>query len=382
MGPSLAGNYHGGSMVEQPLRVLQHLLVCPVCKGKLAFSAGLIRCSSCNLRFLQSRDDFLDLLPGHLLDNKGERWRERQQEMEEWYKDLIANPTVAKNCFVRDYAPYASLLATLSGDVLDVGGGGGIVREYLNNVQYTVIDPSLDWLGAEWSSLAKRFPSLETKLRFVRGVGEYLPFPAQVFDAVLAFWTLNHVSYPEEVFSEVHRVLRPGGRFLVVLEDMPPSWGDIASGAFPASRVAPGGGDPNLDNPAHPSGQEWPLQSDHIRIRESDIQTWTSRRFEVVRREWIDQYLTFEFRAIKPLPDGQTGMKNTTKTQQSENHIRALQNQRREFVQQLQALEEQLKYRQDLYNKVVNEIRTRVRVREWKKALQCLLGLLQHYLRR
>ena len=367
-------------MAELSLHVLQHLLVCPVCKGKLHFSPGLIRCGSCGLQFLQSRNDCLDLLPHHLLENKGNQWGERQQEMEQWYEDLIATPAAAKNCFVNDYAPFAPLLVTLSGDVLDVGGGIGVVREYLpHGTRYTVIDPSLDWLDTEWASLAERFPSLKTEPRFVRGVGEYLPFPDQAFDAVLAFWSLNHASDPELVFSEVYRVLRPGGRFLIVLEDMTPSWGDIAEGKFPASMVAPGGGDPSMETPAHPSGQEWPLQDDHIRIRESDIRTWTSQRLEITRREWIGQYLSFEFTKIESLQRVRTGAEDA-EMQQNERRIRILLNERRDFVRQLQALEQQPRLWQDWYGyTLVNETKTHLREREWRRALRSLLALVRYH---
>jgi SAM-dependent methyltransferase len=345
---------------ERPLRTLQHLLVCPACKGGLDFSPGLIRCNSCGLRFPQSRNDCFDLLSHHLLENRENQWGERQQEMEEWYKDLLASPAVANDCFAKDYTPYAPFLATLSGDVLDVGGGVGIVRDYLpRNTQYTVIDPSLEWLGSEWTSLTERFPSLETKPRFVRGIGEYLPFAAQAFDTVLAFWSLNHAHDPGLVFSEVHRVLRSSGRFLVVLEDMAPSWGDIADGTFPVSRVAPGGGDPSMENPAHLiSGHEWPLQSDHIRIRESDIQRWTSQRFEVARREWIYHYLTFEFSKIESLQRTRAGTKDA-EAQQNQYRIHTLQSERRNFVQQLQELESTLVKEQSERRNFVQQLQTR-----------------------
>lgn len=380
MGISSPGGRRGGSMAELPLHVLQHLLVCPVCKGRLDFSTSSIRCGSCGLQFLQSRNDCFDLLPHHLLENKGNQWGERQQEMEGWYEDLIATPAAAKDCFVNDYAPFAPILATLSGDVLDVGGGIGVVREYLpRSTRYTVIDPSLDWLEDGWASLAERFPSLETKPRFVRGVGEHLPFPAQAFDAVLAFWSLNHASDPGLVFSEVHRVLRPGGRFLIVLEDMAPSWGDIAGGTFPASMVAPGGGDPSMENPAHPSGQEWPVQGDHIRIRESDIRTWTSQRFETTRREWIGQYLSFEFTIIESLQRVRTGT-GDAEMQRNERRIQILLNERRDFVQQLQTLEQQPQFWQDWFGYTrVNEVKTHLRRREWRQALQSLLTLLRYH---
>lgn len=366
-------------MVERPLRELRHLLVCPVCKGRLEFSPGLISCASCGLRFPQSVSDHFDLLPHHLLKNEREQWEERQQEMEEWYRGLIADPAVANDSFVADYGPYAPLLVTLSGDILDVGGGIGIVRDYLpRGAEYTVVEPSLDWLGVEWSSLAGRFPSLETKPRFVRGIGEYLPFPARSFDAVLAFWSLNHVDDPETVFGEVHRVLRPGGRFLIVLEDMAPAWGDIANGTFPASEVAPAGGHPGMENPAHPGGLEWPLQSDHIRIRESDIRTWISQRFEVAWRGWINQYLTFEFEKTEPWQRARTGVEDA-EAQHAQERICVLQNERSDFVRQLQALERRLGFWRDRRGReLLDELRAHVRDRKWTQAIRSALMLTRY----
>ena len=77
-------------MGERPTHILQRLLVCPVCKGRLEFSTGLIRCVSCGLQIPQASNEYLDLLPTHQLEDKGKRWEERQQEMREWYKGMIA----------------------------------------------------------------------------------------------------------------------------------------------------------------------------------------------------------------------------------------------------------------------------------------------------
>ena len=90
-------------------------------KVGLRFSPDLFRCDSCGLQFLQSGNNYYDLLPHHLLENKGNQWRERQQEMEERNKDLIASPLPRIIAWIRLH-PLCLLLATLFGDVLDVGG--------------------------------------------------------------------------------------------------------------------------------------------------------------------------------------------------------------------------------------------------------------------
>lgn len=48
----------------------------------------------------------------------------------------------------------------------------------------------------------------------VVGSGEDLPFTRHAFDMVASAWVLEHLDHPGLVFSEVHRVLAPGGTFV------------------------------------------------------------------------------------------------------------------------------------------------------------------------
>jgi len=44
---------------------------------------------------------------------------------------------------------------------------------------------------------------------------QWIPFPAEAFDFVAAFHSLEHVADPERALDEIGRVLRPGGWFYV-----------------------------------------------------------------------------------------------------------------------------------------------------------------------
>ena len=126
--------------------------------------------------------------------------------------------------FSSGLSAFLAVLGAFSGRVLDLGGGTGIVRHYLPPaVDYLVADPSVTWRTFGSSPLEEQFPCLATQPNFVRAVGEYLPFADASFDAVLSFWSLNHVDRPERVLKVVRRVLEPQGRFLIILEDMPPA---------------------------------------------------------------------------------------------------------------------------------------------------------------
>jgi SAM-dependent methyltransferase len=54
----------------------------------------------------------------------------------------------------------------------------------------------------------------------LRAVGEQLPFAGESFDLVVCVWVLEHLREPLKVFSEVRRVLRPGGHFVFLTPNL------------------------------------------------------------------------------------------------------------------------------------------------------------------
>lgn len=48
----------------------------------------------------------------------------------------------------------------------------------------------------------------------VEGLGGVLPFCEQSFDLVTANMVIEHIEQPQKFLADIHRVLRPGGRFL------------------------------------------------------------------------------------------------------------------------------------------------------------------------
>lgn len=103
--------------------------------------------------------------------------------------------------------------------VLDIGcGGGAVLKRILGRCPEGTacgVDPS-----PESVAFARRRNRRELGTRcFVeQGSADRLPCASEMFDAVTAFETVYFWSDLPRAFSEVGRVLRPGGYFLIVCE--------------------------------------------------------------------------------------------------------------------------------------------------------------------
>ena len=96
--------------------------------------------------------------------------------------------------------------------VLDVGTGTGLVaREIVN-----ILGSSDGVVGLDPSWRMMLAGRRRSNIRLVRGVGERLPFPDRHFDFVTMGYALRHVPDLDVTFEEYYRVLKPGGRLLLL----------------------------------------------------------------------------------------------------------------------------------------------------------------------
>ena len=97
------------------------------------------------------------------------------------------------------------------GRVLDVGAGEGqVARELVaGGCEVVGIDP----IQAQVEAAVERAGGP----LYLRSSADGLPFADESFDGVVACLVFEHIDAVDEAFAEVARVLRPGGRFLFLL---------------------------------------------------------------------------------------------------------------------------------------------------------------------
>jgi ubiquinone/menaquinone biosynthesis C-methylase UbiE len=108
----------------------------------------------------------------------------------------------------------AGLLADLTGEVLDVGAGTGANLPYLRSASRVVAaepDPAMR------RRMAAKLADAPLPAEITGDAAEALEQPDASFDAVVFTQVLCTVTDPDRALAEARRVLRPGGR-LIVLE--------------------------------------------------------------------------------------------------------------------------------------------------------------------
>ena len=100
--------------------------------------------------------------------------------------------------------------------VLDIGGGTGVFAlrcaEAHTDAEIWALDLSMDML----TKGSHRLGACVERLRFVRGDSEHLPFDDNTFDVITCANSFHHYPNQETAVREMYRVLRPGGRLMIV----------------------------------------------------------------------------------------------------------------------------------------------------------------------
>jgi ubiquinone/menaquinone biosynthesis C-methylase UbiE len=106
------------------------------------------------------------------------------------------------------------LVGSLEGAVLEVGAGTGLnLPHYERASRVVAVEPDPSMAGR----LRKRAPQASVPVEIVAGTAESMPFEDETFDTAVVTFVLCSVEKPQTALAEVRRVLKPGGR-LVLLE--------------------------------------------------------------------------------------------------------------------------------------------------------------------
>jgi len=133
---------------------------------------------------------------------------------------------VLQHCFFRP--AHELLLQNLTAEdrrILDIGcGTGKFAARALERFPDTQVW-GMDLSGGMLGQCRERCDASGGRLHLVQGDSQRLPFQDNAFDVITCTHSFHHYPQQRQVVQEMHRVLRPGGRLLIIDGDRDGWWG-------------------------------------------------------------------------------------------------------------------------------------------------------------
>lgn len=201
--------------VKQSLLEME-VLVCPDDRGSLARTREVLRCQRCGREF-SATNTVWELLPIESLDEtspEGQRLESyragySQRPDRAWLQ--LGRVLIAELGNAYLYAWASRAIETVAGGrpfrILDAACGDGMFWRHLSTRHHYV---GSDFSGRPLARASRYHPA-----EYFRADLNRLPFASDSFDLVVSLQALQYLEHPERAVDEIHRVLRPGGHFLL-----------------------------------------------------------------------------------------------------------------------------------------------------------------------
>ncbi|HYT94338.1 MAG TPA: methyltransferase domain-containing protein [Gemmataceae bacterium] len=151
---------------------------------------------------------------------------EARAEFDRWSRRYDRS-LLQKLLFKPSHRMILEALAPDSRQILDVGCGTGRFAARLLKHFAEARVWGVDLSPGMLARCQDRCISLDGRLQIVQGDSEKLPFADDTFDAVTCAHSFHHYPHQERALQEMYRVLRPGGRLLIVDGDRDGLWGRL-----------------------------------------------------------------------------------------------------------------------------------------------------------
>ncbi len=115
--------------------------------------------------------------------------------------------------YQRSRLAYVEAAKRVSGRVLEIGTGSGY--------GISIIAPAVTEFVTVDKYRSKATESLPANVTFREAKVPPLPFEDESFDYVVSFQVIEHIPNDKRFVDEIHRVLRPGGKFIVSTPNKP-----------------------------------------------------------------------------------------------------------------------------------------------------------------
>jgi len=130
----------------------------------------------------------------------------------DYYAKGVKNNFLQKYWHSKKWQHLVNFLKKPHGRLLDIGCADGTTTYQIKKRFPKLKITGLDYYK-ETIDFAKK---TKPQIHFVHGDAHELPFGNETFDIVTAIEVLEHLEKPKKVLSEIKRVLKPGGKFIIV----------------------------------------------------------------------------------------------------------------------------------------------------------------------